>query len=303
MKHTSHFVILLIFAFLFSSCEKVDLTATYISVDSTAFTMNVSQFNNEHNTNYDASELASIADQKFPDVWVTVNGASLGTWEIPCKIPILGHDSAKVILYPGIKMNGVSTTRPRYPFVQGYEFQLDLKGGEVLEIESIPLKYTATTKFEYIENFTRDYNGVFHAAKTNGINFTHIADPENPINRIGEIALVDSIMEFELESSSMNFDNHLPTSAFLEMDYKCDVENAQFSVAMLIDKSTTSVTTSEPLVIVNASTEWKKIYVNLTQSIARNQVNAIDYRVQLSGGRDDNNPVHFYFDNIKVIYQ
>ena len=74
------------------------------------------------------------------------------------------------------------------------------------------------------------------------------------------------------------------------------------TVTMLVDKSTTSVTTSEPLVVANAGPQWKKIYVNLTKSVHRNSLNAINYRVQLSGGRDDSNPVHLYFDNIKVIY-
>ena len=86
------------------------------------------------------------------------------------------------------------------------------------------------------------------------------------------------------------------------MDYRCDVEAAEFTVTMLVDKSTTSVTTSEPLVVANAGPQWKKIYVNLTKSVHRNSLNAINYRVQISGGRDDNNPVHLYFDNIKVIY-
>ena len=309
MKKIISAICLMLLASFFAGCKKVDLTASYIYIDTGAFEVNVSQYNNEHNTNYDQGQLASIANQKFPDAWIFVNGKDLGTWELPCKIPILETDSAEVMIYPGVKLNGVSTSRPRYPFVEPYKRKLGLKASEVLEIGKLPLKYASTTKFEFIENFDTDYNGIFTSSDSTTVNFEHIVDPDNPANRIGRISLVDTVDGFEIISSNgvdnvcMDFDGKVPSYVFLEMDYKCDVEDAQIYVGMLIDKSTTSVTTYEPLVIVNASSQWKKIYINLTQSVARNQIYAKNYRVQLSGGRSDDNPVHFYFDNIKVIYQ
>lgn len=299
---------LLLFIFLtglLAGCHREEIKVAYLNFsESTAITMDVSTFNQEHGTNYDASELASIANQKFPDLWVYANAATLGTWEMPCKVPVIfNSDSTVFSLFPGVKLNGVSTMRPRYPFVNAYSMTASLHNGEILDVENITFKYAPTTHFEFIENFTKDYNSVFHPSKDNGINFEHIADPEEPINRIGRISMdVDSITEFEVISSDMTFGNVLPADIFLEMDYRCDVESTEFTVTMLVDKSTTSVTTSEPLVVANAGPQWKKIYVNLTKSVHRNSLNAINYRVQLSGGRDDSNPVHLYFDNIKVIY-
>ena len=72
----------------------------------------------------------------------------------------------------------------------------------------------------------------------------------------------------------------------------------------MLNKPTSAIATDEPLVVVNATTKWKKIYINLTQSVLRNHTsNAVGYRVYLSGGRSDSTPVHYYFDNIKVIYR
>ncbi len=299
--------ILLVFIFftaLLSGCQREEIKVAYLNFsESTTITMDVSTFNQEHGTNYDASELASITNQKFPDLWVYANSTTLGTWEMPCKVPVIFNDSTLFSIFPGIKLNGVSTMRPRYPFVEPYTMTVNFQNGEILDVENITFKYAPTTHFEFIENFTKDYNSIFHPSKDNGINFEHIADPEEPINRIGRISMdVDSITEFEVISSDMTFGNVLPADIFLEMDYRCDVEAAEFTVTMLVDKSTTSVTTSEPLVVANAGPQWKKIYVNLTKSVHRNSLNAINYRVQISGGRDDNNPVHLYFDNIKVIY-
>lgn len=295
---------ILLLSILLAGCHKEELKVAYLNFsESTTITMDVSTFNQEHGTNYDASELACIANQKFPDLWVYANGTTLGTWEIPCKVPVIFNDSTNFIIYPGVKLNGVSTMRPRYPFVNAYSMTTSFENGEVRNVENITFKYAPTTHFEFIENFTKDYNSVFHAATNNGVNFEHIADPDEPINRIGRISLdVDTINDFEVISSDMTFGNVLPADIFLEMDYRCDVEAAEITVTMLVDKSTTSVTTAEPLVIANAGPEWKKIYINLTKSVHRNSLNAINYRVKISGGREDSNPVHFYFDNIKVIY-
>ena len=288
---------------LLSSCNKTDLAASYIYIDSTAFDLDYSTYNTLHGTNYDVDELASIGSHRFPDAWIFVNGQDLGTWELPCRIPILGSDSAQIQIYPGIKMNGSSTSRPRYPFVDPFKTTIHLEPSTVQTFSHLPISYTTNAKFEFIENFNKDYNGIFHTTSSDGANFEHIADPSNPTNRIGEITLADTVTEFEVISNEMKFGNVLPSYVFLEMDYRCDVEDAQIYVGVLVEKTTTTAITYEPLVVVNTKSQWKKIYINLTQAIARNQTYAKSYRVQITGGRSDDNDVHYYFDNIKVIYQ
>ncbi|MBO4646496.1 MAG: hypothetical protein J5642_08280 [Bacteroidales bacterium] len=298
------YLFLLGLSIFFSSCQKVDLSASYIALDSTACVLNVSDYNDVHGTNYDADELACIADQKFPDVWVFANGVNLGTWQLPCKIPVLEKDSVTLQIFPGIKMNGQSSTRPRYPFVEPYSQTVYLETGKVLQLGSnLPIKYYDQTDFEFVETFNADFNAVFSSSDTNGVNFLHVTDPSNPQNRLGMIPLEGDVLDFEVNSSDMTFGNVIPEYAFLEMSYYCDNDNAQISVSMLVDKSTTSVTETEPLVVVNAGPQWKKIYVNLTKSILRNQLYAKRFRVQLSGGRPGDGPAHYYFDNIKVIYR
>lgn len=301
-KHSFFFSICAFIVSILTGCEKTDLTASYIAVESTDFVMDLRDYNLLHETNYDAKELEAIASQKFSDVWVYVDGKDLGTWELPCKIPILATDSTEVLLYPGVKMDGSSTRRPRYPFVQGCTLKLPLKGGQILEIESIPLKYYDETVFDVVETFEADYNQYFESYDTTGITFERIPDPDKPSNRIGVITLRDTIDEFSVVSSPLMF-NSLPSSVFLEMDYRFDSEDAQdFYVGMLIGKSNTSAITHEPLVGIKPTTEWKKVYINLTQSILRNQLNATSYQVIISGGKSNSNDVHIYFDNIKVVY-
>lgn len=303
MKKSATVLIFLVICILIGGCKKTDLTASYLYIDSDVFSIDMTDFNNEFGTGYDQGELACIANHKFPDAWVMVNGKDLGTWELPCKIPVLASDNATVQIFPGVKMNGVSTSRPRYPFTDANKQTINLKYNEITKISSIPVKYYSTTAFKIVENFERDYNGYFTAEDSTGVNFEHIYDAEDPSNRIGLISLEDSVMDFNVLSSTMKFDNKVQY-VFLEMDYRCDVENAQIYAGMLITKPTTVVATDEPLVVVNASPKWKKIYINLTQAVLRNHISeAVSYKVYLSGGRSDSTPIHYYFDNIKVIYR
>ena len=302
MKKSAAVFYILLLCQLMGSCKKKDLTASYLYIDTTAFYVDMTNFNEEFSTGYDQGELDCIASHDFPDAWVMVNGTDLGTWELPCKIPVLAEDVVSVQIFPGIKLNGVSTSRPRYPFADANKQEITLKHNEITKITSIPFKYYSTTGFKIIENFERDYNAYFSAEDTNGVNFEHVYDDRDPQNRIGKISLEGDADDFNVISSTMKFSD--VEYVFLEMDYRCDVDDAQIFTGMLVSKPTSAIATDEPLVVVNASTKWKKIYINLTQSVLRNHTSdAVGYRVYLSGGRSDNTPVHYYFDNIKVIYR
>lgn len=279
--------------------------------------MDMTDFNLEHNTSYDSYELDCIASQKFSDAWIFVNGRDLGTWELPCKVPILEEGTPNILIFPGVKMNGVSTSRPRYPFADAKPLRdangrpIELRKDAVTTIDRVPVRYYSTTNFSnVIETFETISNQYFEAVDSAGLNFQRIQDPgpdyTNPnhvVNHVGTLTLGNGDSVFNIQSRNLAF-NRLPEAVFLEMDYRCDApENHTFNVGMFIEKSITSVTSYEPLVVVKASNEWKKIYINLTQSVLRNQTYATAYRVLLSGGQSGDEPVTFYFDNIKIVYQ
>lgn len=306
MKHRIYFIsFCLILACLFGRCKKLDLTAAYISLGKDIFQIDMTNFNLEHSTYYDEEALKCIASQNFSDAWVFVNGKDLGTWELPCEIPILASGKTNVIIYPGIKMNGSSTSRPRYPFVDGGKLLLDLKPGETTPIEKIPIKYYISTQFDdVLETFESIANQYFEAIDSTGINFQRVMDSYDPTNhhQVGVLTLGAGDSIFNIQSHNLTF-NRLPEAVFLEMDFRCDAATTQtFNVGMFIEKSITSIISYEPLVVVNASNEWKKIYINLTQSVLRNNTYATAYRVFLSGEYEGSTPINLYFDNIKVVY-
>ncbi len=50
------------------------------------------------------------------DVWVYVNDQQIGAFELPAMFPVLAMGNQKLEIRPGIKVNGISSTRAPYPF-------------------------------------------------------------------------------------------------------------------------------------------------------------------------------------------
>lgn len=297
----------IIFGLLFCiSCDKTDLTPSYIEINKEDVTLNMYNFNALHNTNFDEFELAAIADQDFADIWITADGVNLGTWELPCRLPLLDRDSVALSMVPGVLMNGMSTTRPKYPFVQYCKTKYFFEKEETTNVK-VSVKYYDNVHFPLIETF-EGAGYQFFKADSSKVGFSRTSDPDlvyhnprtpNALNfSSGMVVLSDSIMSFEVHSGELQ----LPGSGypvFLEMNYKCDKE---MYVGLLIHSTTSALVTDEPLVNIRPTKEWKKIYVNLTQCISRNTT-AKSFQVDIAGVKDKvDEEAHFYFDNIKVVY-
>ena len=52
------------------------------------------------------------------DAWVYVDDGLIGAFELPATIPVLAEGKHKLEIRPGIKLNGISSTRAPYPFYQ-----------------------------------------------------------------------------------------------------------------------------------------------------------------------------------------
>ena len=51
----------------------------------------------------------------------------IGVFEIPSSIPILSQGLHSFDIYPGIKVNGISGNRIKYPFYSKFETELELE--------------------------------------------------------------------------------------------------------------------------------------------------------------------------------
>jgi hypothetical protein len=69
--------------------------------------------------------------QDIQEGWVYVNGDFLGAYTLPARVPALAAGSSEVLVFPGVKENGIETTPNIYDFLTRYEIQTDLKAGEL----------------------------------------------------------------------------------------------------------------------------------------------------------------------------
>ena len=66
------------------------------------------------------------ASEKITDVWVYVDGSIAGVYELPSTIPLHFEGNHALKLHPGIKQNGISVDRTKYPFYKPYIVDVNL---------------------------------------------------------------------------------------------------------------------------------------------------------------------------------
>ena len=54
--------------------------------------------------------------EKITDAWIYVNGNLEGVYELPATIPLHYEGLKNLVIYPGIKRNGIAADRKKYPF-------------------------------------------------------------------------------------------------------------------------------------------------------------------------------------------
>ena len=308
MKVFRYLSFLLIILVLFS-CKKFKGSQeipAYLHIEPWTFT-----------TNY---IIYGAATEAITDAWVYVDGDLLGCYEIQShddgmyvRVPVLEKDSHKLQIYPGVKLNGIASTRIQYPFYKPYVITRTLTPGKIdtispstvyysIDSTSMRFKREAMEDFEDINNIKLDSTP---NSKTKIRQISHRnnpnawLDPYDTINhyRSGRVQLTDSINIFEIASKELR---NLPTVGnyvLLELDYKCD---NNFLVGMYIHTSQSGVMDKE-LYYLKATDIWKKVYLNFSPTVTEN-FNADYVKFYFRGYQGEADTTNFYFDNLKLIY-
>src|SRR5574344_695130 len=290
-------VLMALISCLLMSCEKNgNLVPAFIIINKEDITLQSHLF-------------AGITAQDFSDVWVTVNGNSLGCWELPARIPVLETGTCNVIVNVGIKMNGVTSSRPVYPFVNSYKISsINIQPNDEIHLKPV-FTYYSDISFPVHENFENagvvfvpgadSQTDVITKVTDPNLIYKNLWDPSDVNVNSGLIELKDTAEYFEIETSELD----LGTTnyyTFCELNFKTDGVIGVSLVAI----NSSGVQTSNPIAMYNASpNEWKKAYVNLTQALIRNYT-ASSFKIQIIGYKEDGATVSkFYLDNIKLIQE
>ena len=268
-------------------------------------------------TNYDVEGAATHA---ITDAWVYIDGNLHGCFELRSHddgkyvtIPILEEGSHKIHLYPGVKLNGISSTRIQYPFYQPDIQYITLKQGDIVTMNPSTKYYDIDANsamcFKVMEDFEDINNIQIYSTDTTYAELEQIShrtdpnawlDPVDTLNhyRSGHIHLGDTIKRFCLASDELTDIPSVGNYVLLEMDYKC---TSEILVGLYLKSGQNGIVDKE-LIYLKASNNWKKVYINFSPTFNENP--HIDYaKFYLKGAVSGDATADFYIDNLKLIYR
>ncbi|HNW00406.1 MAG TPA: hypothetical protein PKL06_13610 [Chitinophagales bacterium] len=245
---------------------------------------------------------SSLETQGFPsakiiDAWVYVNGIFVGAFELPTSIPVLDTGEAEIIVYAGIKENGISGVSMIYPFYNAYSTTQQLTAGETLNLSpNVVYKPAAGITFSLLERF--ESSNAFEDNGTN-VSLTTTTDPALVFegNRSAFATMQDDIDTFRVVASNPILFPGADKQMFLELDYRCDIP---FNV--WVKCNTNDQPIYDEVLTVTSKESWNKIYINLNPTLQFfSQYSPESIQLEFRAINPDTAVAQIFFDNIKII--
>ena len=251
--------------------------------------------------NYYENNVLNNENARITDAWVTMDGQNLGAFEIPFRIPILNNETENnlhsFIIYPGIKVNGISATRIKYPYYEQFEINTILEQDSIIHITpSTSYKEQISRHFSQSESQFENGNNILEASLLSDT----IPITQDQVVFQGEksvgIFLDESNDYFHITNSEAL---NLLNETFLELSFKSSIG---FNVGLMIISNIPNVLDQkQELIQLYASDEWKKIYLDLTPLIIGVNKN-FQYKIYFEGFYDSNQVVNaVYLDNLNLV--
>lgn len=273
--------------FLFQACKKLnpdEQIPAYIHIE---------KINLKTNSLTEGSNSAKISD-----AWVYIDEQLIGCFELPTTFPVLFEGTHQIKIRAGIKVNGIAVTRAPYPFYEIFVQNVDLKKSTRLNLNPV-VSYASFTKFNFMENF--DGVGTIISPGPAGTEDTlkQTFNKKNVFegNGSGYAHLKKNQLNFQGVSNTSYVLPKAGSPIFLEFNYKC---NHSFFAGIYAHTNTSSIET--PVIGMNPSENWNKMYVYLTPTISE-AANATDFSIFFRMyNQDAEDSVGLLIDNIKLVY-
>ncbi len=299
------YLILLLFVSLFtaSGCYKFDGDQTipaYISVKG----INVNAIYIEEGT----------SSSDIVDVWIYVDDALIGVFEfseffendtLGAVFPVLSEGVHKLEIRPGVKLNGISSTRVPYPFYKPIIYpDFNFIPGTIQKLGQLTTTYYPDLSFPWKEDFEQPEISIETVSWSDTIIMR--TNPENnpnaflsPNSRYSGVINLTEEREQYAGTSYNSFEVQTPgTVIVLEMNFKVD----NYLVVGLLVRDAYEVVPID-LLILNHTDDWKKIYINLGSNLSL-YPQAIDYKLIFKSGLEEGSTeAKLFIDNIKIIHR
>jgi len=275
---------------LISSCNKFDKAEqrpAFIKNEAINLTTNLSsEGSNSH---------------KIVDAWVYVDDRLIGTFSLPNTIPITNIGEHEIEIFAGIKKNGISVDRKKYPFYKPFTFTQNLEADSTYLIEpTVSYEDNIYIWFEDFEDPSFKLNP--HQSDTT------IQIVSSPVSQLfegdaGVIFLNGNQFKCEMRTSEPSFNDmptNLSTPAYLELDYK---SNFPLEVGILANQVAGETYTHTALITLNSTNgQWNKTYLYLPDA-SNFHANSPEFDIYFRATNPNGvNGIEIYIDNVKVIF-
>lgn len=206
---------------------------------------------------------------KITDGWLYVNGEFLGAYTLPAEVPVLAEGLSEVLVFPGVKENGITGTPNIYPILTRYDQDYTLVPGQSVTVRP-NATYNDDVKFPWpIER------GSFDAGATSTLTLEN-RDQDEAINleltSDGAFSGRSLLLQVDTAHRLMQVATELVSlpatfarEVWMEMHYRNDLPFTLY----LIGRDITGSEVPVPVFQFNPREDgnWNKIYINLTESL------------------------------------
>ena len=211
--------------------------------------------------NFSTDEDQGTDSNNIAEVWVYSETDVLGVFPLPATIPVLqenGEDVVHITLLPGVRVNGISSTRKPYPFYEVLELDFNYVPGGVDTVE-FHSNYAPGVEIILSENF--ESANRFQASSTSTAEVVRTFDPawvfEGAVS--GLIMLSEDASHVTSTTQEQLYDLSGDVATFLEFNYRCD---NSFAVGLEAIGGINPERT--PIIVLNPTgEEWNKMYLDL----------------------------------------
>ncbi len=275
---------LFLFCLLFSSCTKLDeAIPSYLYIAEPIIQTDYTEQGTDQH--------------RLSSVWLTLDTLTLGVFELPALVPIIGNGEIPLLIRPGIPKNGALDDLLIYPVFSQYRDTIEFESTVTDTIQPI-FTYRSNCQFVLLNDFENSNNFealeeevVFQSVEEENLVFEGL--------RSGHVAINENVSSFTLATIEDISIPDLSAPTFVEFNYKCDAIMSFFVTGIRVNNA---VAFLDDILFIYPSDDWNKIYVDLSEYLViQEEVQnlKIGFRASLP---DTLSQANFYFDNIKVVH-
>lgn len=244
--------------------------------------------------------------QDITEGWFYANGELLGAYTLPAEIPVLASGETEVLVFVGVKENGIRLTPAVYPLLKRFTQKITLTPGETTIIRPVT-SYESGVKFAWDTlRTTFDGNSSIVLENRDDDNATSF-EVTSDGGFSGRCLLMEVDSTHPVMDVATDPRDELPATqaqpVWLELHYKNDMPFQLW----IIGQTPGSAEEPRPVYEFNPKENWNKIYINLTQFLidAKEQEFRLFFRLSLPRGADgkfSQKKGSVRLDNIRLVH-